>query len=75
MQYFTFALKHFSGQTKKVADALSRRCLILQECQVIVLEVGHLKEMYKDDPNFKEIYEACDNQVSRDIIPWEEYML
>ena len=37
MQNFTFVLKHISGQTNKVVDALSRRCLILQECQVTLL--------------------------------------
>ena len=74
MQNFTFVLKHISGQTNKVLDALSRRCLILQECKVIVLAFGNVKEMYKDDPNFKEIYEAYENPVSRDISPWEQYM-
>ena len=32
MHNFTFVLKHISGWTNKVVDALSRRCLILQEC-------------------------------------------
>eukprot|EP00253_Pinus_taeda_P025527 PITA_25527 len=31
LQNFTFVLKHISGQANKVADALSRRTLILQE--------------------------------------------
>ena len=75
MQNFTFALKHISGKTNKVVYALSRRCLILQECQVTVLEFDHLKEMYKDDLEFKEIYEACENLVSRDKSHWAESML
>ena len=75
MHNFTLFLKHISGHTNKVADALSRRCLILQEHQVIVLGFDHLKEMYKGDPNFREIYEACENPVSKDISPWGEYML
>jgi hypothetical protein len=59
MQNFTFVLKHISGSFNKVADALSRRCLILQEFQVNVLGLDHLKEMYAEDADFKEAYEAC----------------
>ena len=58
MQNFTFVLKHISGQTNKVVDALRKRCLVLQECQVTILGFDHIKEMYKDDPDFKQIYEA-----------------
>jgi hypothetical protein len=58
MQNFTFVLKHISGNTNKVADALSRRCLILQECQITILGFDHLK-LYKDNADFKEAYEAC----------------
>jgi hypothetical protein len=75
MQNFTFVLKHISGSSNKVADALSRRCLILQEFQVNVLGLDHLKEMYAEDADFKEAYEACQNQVFRDRGPWLDFML
>ena len=74
MHNFTFVLKHISGQTNKVVDALRRRCLILKECLIIVLGFDHIKEMYKDDPYFKEIYEACEDPVSRDRSTSTEYM-
>jgi hypothetical protein len=35
----------------------------------------HLKEMYCDDPYFKEAYEACENPMLRDKIQWEEYLI
>jgi hypothetical protein len=31
MQNFTFVIKHISGTANKVVDALSRKCLLLQE--------------------------------------------
>ena len=68
-------IKHTSGQSNKVADALSKRNLILQEFQVNVLGFDPLKELYKDDADFKEAYEACENLVSRDRSPWIEYMI
>jgi hypothetical protein len=68
MQNFTFFIKHISGNAKKVVDALSRRCFILQEFQVNNLGFEHLKEMYSDDTDIKEAYEAFANLVLRDMI-------
>jgi hypothetical protein len=67
MKNFTFFIKHISGNANKVVDALSRRCLILQEFQVKTLGFEHLKDMYCDDPDFKEEYKACENPVLGDI--------
>jgi hypothetical protein len=67
MQNFTFVIKHIFGNSNKFVDALRRRCLILQEFQVKTLGFEHLKDMYYDDPDLKEAYEACENPVLRDI--------
>jgi hypothetical protein len=75
MQNFTFFNKHISGNVDKVVDALSRRCLILQEFQVKTLGFEYLKEMYRDDPYFKESYEACANLVLRDKSQWVEFLI
>jgi hypothetical protein len=75
MQNFTFVIKHIVGNANKVADALSRRCLILQEFEVNTLGFEHLKDMYCDDTDFKEVYEACTNLVLRDISQWTKYMI
>jgi hypothetical protein len=66
MHNFTFVIKNISGSANKVVDALSRRCLIMQEFQVETLGFEHLKEMYHEDPDFKEAYEACENPSLRD---------
>jgi hypothetical protein len=75
MQNFTFVIKHIVGNAKKVVDALSRRCLILQEFQVKTLGFEHLKDVYCDDTDFKEAYEACTNHLLRDRSQWTEYMI
>jgi hypothetical protein len=53
LQAFTFVLKHISGQANKVADALSRRSLIMKESQVQVLGFDYLKDLYETDVDFK----------------------
>jgi hypothetical protein len=68
MQNFTFVIKHISGSANKVVDALSRRFMIMQEFQVETLLFEHLKEMYREDTNFKEAHEACENPFLRDKI-------
>jgi hypothetical protein len=42
---------------------------------VKTLGFEHLKDMYCDDPIFKEAYEACENLVLRDRSQWKEYMI
>ena len=73
LQSFTFVLKHISGQANKVVDALSRRSLILQESRVQVLGFEHLKDLYEIDADFREAYEACQNQLLRDNSLWLDY--
>jgi hypothetical protein len=75
MQNFTFVIKHISRTANKVVDALSRKCLILQEFRVKTLGFDNLKEMYRDDSDFKEAYEACENSILRDRIQWNEYLI
>jgi hypothetical protein len=67
--------KHVSRSAKNVSYALSKRSLIVQEFQVKTLGFEHLKEMYQEDPNFKEAYEACENPLLGDKSPWTEYLI
>jgi hypothetical protein len=74
MKIFTCFIKHISGNANKVVDAL-RRCQILQKFQVKTLGFEHHKDMYCDEPYFKEAYEACANPVLKDRSQWREYMI
>ena len=53
MKNLTFEIKHILGTANKVVDALSKKCLLLQELKVKMLGFDDLKEMYVDDPDFK----------------------
>jgi hypothetical protein len=66
MQNFTFVIKHIFGTANKVVDALRRKCLHMQEFRIKTLGFDNLKEMYMDDPYFKEAYEASENLVLRE---------
>jgi hypothetical protein len=75
MQNFTFVIKHIFGIANKVVDALRRKCVLMQEFRVKTLGFDNLKDMYKDDPNFKEAYKASKNPFLRDRSQWDEYMI
>lgn len=63
LQSFTFLIKHISGQSNKVADVLSRISLVVQECKVQILGFEFMKELYAQDSDFQEAYEACKSSV------------
>ena len=75
MQNFTFVIKHIPGTANKVADALSRKSLLLQEFRVKTLGFENLKDMYAGDVDFGEAYASTENPVLRDRSPWIDYMI
>jgi hypothetical protein len=75
MQNFTFVIKHISGTANKVANALSRKCLLMQEFKVRTLGFDDLRDMYADDQDFKEAYREYENLVLRGRSQWIEYVI
>jgi hypothetical protein len=75
MHNIFFVIKHISGSANKVVYDLRRSCFIFQEFQVETLGFGNLKKMYKEDSNFQEAYESCENHFMRDRISWMDYMM
>ena len=75
LQNFTFVIKHTSGKSNKVVDALSRVSLILEEIKINSLGFESLINMYKEDVDLKDIYESCEIQVSHNRNQWLDYML
>jgi hypothetical protein len=68
-------IKHISGTANKVANALNRKFLLLQEFQVKTLGFENLRDIYAEDADFGEAYEAAENPVLRDRSPWIDYMI
>ena len=69
-------IKHKSGDTNKVADALSRRCSLLTEMKVEVLNFHEMKELYDVDPDFSKVWRECKAQNLIDhTSKYDEYFI
>ena len=66
IQAYTFVLKHRAGTENKVADALSRRSLLLSTIKTEVVGFDQIKEQYDTCPDFKEIHQALRIGPSRE---------
>lgn len=75
LQGFTFNIKHKKGQSNKVADALSRRALIVQEIQLQSMGAETLKGMYLEDVDFKDIYACCKQPCSNNNDKWIDFFI
>jgi len=65
---FSYIVKYKKGKDNVVADALSRKSVLLNQLEVKVLGPKSLKDMYKNDHEFSKPYNHC-----RDGKGWEKY--
>ena len=59
LQVFQFVLKHKFGQLNTVADALSRRHVLLNTMQSMVIGFWIIKTLYEDYSDFGNLWKAC----------------
>ena len=67
LQQFTFSIRHQSGKTNRVADALSRRHSVLTTMQTSVTGFSSLVELYPTDVFFGRVFDEATNGVSKDF--------
>ncbi|XP_073057399.1 uncharacterized protein [Primulina eburnea] len=56
---FPYIIKYKQGKDNVVADALSRRYVLISTLDSKILGFEHMKELYLLDEDFKEIFETC----------------
>eukprot|EP01018_Ginkgo_biloba_P003628 Gb_16318 [translate_table: standard] len=75
LQSFTFALRHNSGKSNQVAEALSRRMTLLTKMLVEVSDFTSVKALYKMDEGFRRVYFYAKNPVTDSGYFFGDYFL
>ena len=75
LQSYTFVLKHRSGKSNRVADALSGRQLLLTAMQVEVVGFNELNNFYPNDVDFSEAWKACKEPIAVDRTRRLDYLI
>ena len=75
IQAYTFTIKHKKGVTNKVADALSRRNLLVQSIELESVGIEAMKDLYKHDEDFQEIYKVCQTKEGRYNSDFSDFLI
>lgn len=67
LQQFTFSIRHKSGKLNRVADALSRRHVLLTTMHVAVPGFASFSDLYESDPFFSPIVIAVKDGTRSDF--------
>ena len=60
IETFPYVIKYKQGKENIVADALSRRYLLLSTLDVKLLGFEYIKDLYADDSDFGNVFNACE---------------
>uniref|UniRef100_A0A2N9HIB0 Reverse transcriptase n=1 Tax=Fagus sylvatica TaxID=28930 RepID=A0A2N9HIB0_FAGSY len=60
IETFPYVIRYKQGKENIVADALSRRYVLLTSMSAKMLGFEYVKDMYADDADFSDVYKACD---------------
>jgi len=65
IETFPYVIKYKQGKENIVADAPSRRYVLLSTLDARFLGIEHIKELYKDDSDFANVYNACERAFGK----------
>uniref|UniRef100_A0A2N9GSJ0 CCHC-type domain-containing protein n=1 Tax=Fagus sylvatica TaxID=28930 RepID=A0A2N9GSJ0_FAGSY len=68
IETFPYVIRYKQGKENIVADALSRRYVLLTSMSAKLLGFEYVKDMYADDADFSDVYKACD-KMAFDLMP------
>ena len=68
LQDYNFTIKHKADVHNVVADALSRKHALVTSMQVQVVGFDVLKELYKEDADFGEIWKVCTDKPFKGFV-------
>ena len=59
---FPYIIKYKKGKENIVADALSRRYVLLTSLDAKLISFEYVKELYENDADFAETFAACEKR-------------
>ncbi|GJV70978.1 RNA-directed DNA polymerase [Tanacetum coccineum] len=74
LQGYSFVIRHKDGSANIVADALSRRIVLLSAMQIQVCGFDSFRSLYQDDPTFRDVWQKCCSQPFKDFSLHDGYL-
>ena len=74
LESFPNVIKYKKGEENVVADALSRRYILLSTLDAKLLGFEHVKDLYENDHDFGEIFATCNKGAFGDFFKHEEFL-
>ena len=74
IETFPYLIKYKQGKENIMADALSHRYVLLSTLDARFVGFEHTKELYKDDNDFANVYNACETLAFRKFYRLDGYL-
>jgi hypothetical protein len=70
IESFPYVIKYIKGKENVMADALSRKCMLVTQLELNVVGFEHIKDLYEHDAYFANPYAKCQVKTC-----WENYYM
>jgi len=75
IETFPYVIRYKQGKENIVADALSRRYVLLTSLSTKMLGFQYVNDMYANDADFSDVYIACDKAAFGKFYKHDGYLL